>query len=91
MPGGGTIVTLTCGITKQPRRWFGRWTAVAAVIWSSYATMLGFAGGRTFQDDHTKAFVVAFAIAIGATVLIEAARFLLHRLRGAHGGDGGTP
>lgn len=88
VPGGRTVLTLTCGITKQPRRWFGRWTAVAAVIWSSYATMLGFIGGRTFQDDHTKAFVVAFVTAIGATVLIETARFLLHRRRGAHAGDG---
>ncbi|MFM8601955.1 MAG: DedA family protein [Actinomycetota bacterium] len=86
VPGGRTVLTLTCGITKQPRRWFVRWTAVAAVIWSSYATMLGFIGGRTFQDDHTKAFVVAFVIAISATVLIESARFLLHRRGGARDG-----
>jgi len=58
------------------------------VIWSSYATMLGFIGGRTFQDDHTKAFLVAFAIAISATVLIEAVRFLLHRFGRAGGADG---
>ncbi|MFM8827040.1 MAG: DedA family protein, partial [Actinomycetota bacterium] len=86
VPGGRTVLTLTCGITKQPRRWFVRWTAVAAVIWSSYATMLGFIGGRTFQDDHAKAFVVAFVIAISATVLIESARFLLHRRGGARDG-----
>ena len=88
IPGGRTVLTLTCGITGQPREWFTRWTAVAAVIWSSYATMLGFIGGRTFQDDHTKAFLVAFAIAISATVLIEAVRFLLHRFGRAGGADG---
>lgn len=76
IPGGRTIVTLSCGITEQSRRWFAMWTAIAGTIWASYATLLGFIGGRAFQDNHTKAFVVAFSTAIGATVLLEVIRHL---------------
>jgi membrane-associated protein len=74
IPGGRTIVTLTCGITGQSRRWFMKWSAIAAVIWGLYATLLGFIGGKSFEDNHTKAFVTAFSIAIVATVLVEIVR-----------------
>lgn len=74
IPGGRTLVTLSCGITGQSRRWFMKWSAIAAVIWGLYATLLGFIGGKSFQDNHTKAFLTAFSIAIVATVLVEVVR-----------------
>lgn len=74
IPGGRTIVTLSCGITGQSRRWFLKWSAIAAVIWGLYATLLGFIGGKSFQDNHTKAFITAFSIAIVATVIVEIVR-----------------
>ena len=74
IPGGRTIVTLSCGITEQSRQWFAMWAAIAGTIWASYATLLGFIGGRAFQDNHTKAFLVAFSTAIGATVILEIIR-----------------
>jgi membrane protein DedA with SNARE-associated domain len=74
IPGGRTIVTLSCGITGQSRRWFMKWSAIAAVIWGLYATLLGFIGGKSFQDNHTKAFITAFSIAIVATVIVEIVR-----------------
>lgn len=74
IPGGRTIVTLTCGITGQSTKWFMKWSAIAASIWATYAAMLGFIGGRTFQDNHTKAFIVAFVMAIGATIILEIIR-----------------
>ena len=74
IPGGRTIVTLSCGITGQSRRWFMKWSAIAAVIWGFYATLLGFIGGKSFQDNHTKAFITAFSIAIVATVIVEIVR-----------------
>lgn len=79
IPGGRTIVTLSCGITGQSRRWFMKWSAIAGVIWGLYATLLGFIGGRSFQDDHTKAFLTAFSIAIVATVIVEIVRHLRSR------------
>jgi membrane protein DedA with SNARE-associated domain len=74
IPGGRTIVTLSCGITGQSRRWFMKWSAIAGVIWGVYATLLGFIGGKSFQDNHTKAFITAFSIAIVATVIVEIVR-----------------
>jgi membrane protein DedA with SNARE-associated domain len=81
IPGGRSALTLTSGITHQPRAWFASWVAVAAVIWASYAALLGYVGGRAFQDDHTTAFLVAFGSAITVTVLIELVRYLRHRNR----------
>jgi membrane protein DedA with SNARE-associated domain len=81
IPGGRTALTLSCGVTKQPRRWFIGWAAVAAVIWGNYAALLGFIGGKTFEDNHTLAFVIAFVSAFSITVVIELVRWLLKRAR----------
>lgn len=81
IPGGRTVLTLTCGVTKQPRRWFVGWAAVAAVIWGHYAALLGFIGGKSFEDNHTLAFMIAFAAAFSVTALIEVVRWTLKRLR----------
>ena len=42
IPGGRTILTLSCGITRQNHWWFIRWVALATIIWATYAAMLGF-------------------------------------------------
>jgi membrane-associated protein len=86
IPGGRTLLTLSCGITNQDRRWFMKWIAIATPIWAMYGTLLGFIGGRSFQDNHSKAFLVAFSIAIGATVSLEVIRHFRHRL-----GSSSTP
>lgn len=80
IPGGRTLLTLSCGVTRQPRKWFVRWTIIAAAIWANYAALLGYIGGKTFSSNHTLAFMVAFGCAIGVSVVIEVIRFLL-RLR----------
>ena len=74
IPGGRTALTLSCGITRQRRAWFVRWVVLATVIWATYAALLGRIGGEAFKDDHTKAFLFAFALAIGTNILIEIAR-----------------
>jgi membrane-associated protein len=74
IPGGRTALTVSSGVTRQPHPWFAAWVAVAAVIWATYAALLGFLGGKTFEDDHTKAFLLAFAAAFTLTVTIEVIR-----------------
>jgi membrane protein DedA with SNARE-associated domain len=54
---------------------------VAAIIWGHYAALLGFIGGKSFEDDHTLAFVIAFVSAFSITLLIELIRFVLKRAR----------
>jgi membrane protein DedA with SNARE-associated domain len=82
IPGGRTVVTVSSGITHRPRRWFMTFDAIACVIWASYAALLGFFGGKAFEDDHTKAFLVAFAGAISVTVVIELLRWFRAKRRG---------
>lgn len=79
IPGGRTALTVSSGITHQPKRWFMAWIAIAVVIWATYAALLGFIGGKAFEDDHTRAFLVAFSCAIAATLMIEAGRHLWAR------------
>ena len=56
-----------------------KWIAIAALIWATYASLLGYIGGATFEDDHTKAFLFAFGIALGANLVIELVRHFLKR------------
>jgi len=82
-----TVLTLSSGITRQPLAWFVSWIAAAAVIWATYASVLGYIGGATFEDNHTAAFVLAFGGALGITVIIEVVRHILHRRRATESGD----
>lgn len=81
IPGGRTILTLSCGITRQERRWYMSWIAAAATIWALYASLLGFIGGKTFEENHTLAFIVAFVTAVSVTILIEIIRAVLKKIR----------
>ncbi len=74
IPGGRTALTLSCGITRQRRAWFVRWVVLATVIWASYAALLGRIGGEAFKEDHTKAFLLAFGMALTTNLVIEIAR-----------------
>ena len=79
IPGGRTVITVSCGITRQPHRWFAMWTAIAAVIWATYAAGLGYVFGATFEDNHTIAFFLAFAAALAVTLVIELVRHVRNR------------
>lgn len=88
IPGGRTALTITSGLTGQPWTWFAKWIAVAALVWATYASSLGYVFGKTFADNHTMAFVVAFAAALALTGLVELVRHL--RGRGAAEVQAGT-
>ena len=79
IPGGRTILTISSGVTQQPRPWFAGWIAVATIIWATYAGGLGYLFGQTFEDNHTLAFWLAFATALSITGLIEVVRWMRGR------------
>jgi membrane protein DedA with SNARE-associated domain len=81
VPGGRTALTLSCGITRQRRLWFMAWVVIAVSIWATYAALLGRIGGEAFKDDHNKAFLMAFGLAMASFVLIELTRHLVRRRR----------
>jgi membrane protein DedA with SNARE-associated domain len=85
IPGGRTALTVTSGITRQPRRWFMGWVGVAVLIWATYAALLGYIGGQAFEDNHTMAFLVAFGAALGMTAVIEVVRHVGSRNRDTTG------
>jgi membrane protein DedA with SNARE-associated domain len=55
---------------------------VAGTLWASYAALLGYWGGKRFENQPWKGLLVAFAVAVAASGIIELARRLL-RGRGA--------
>lgn len=83
IPGGRTAITIACGITRQSRAWFVRWTFVAAAIWATYAAGLARLVGEPFKDDHTRAFWIAFGTALGVNVAIELVRHRVVKRRAA--------
>jgi membrane-associated protein len=43
--------------------------------------LLGYFGGRTFEEEPWKGLLLAFAIALAVTAAVEAGRFLRRRRR----------
>jgi membrane-associated protein len=79
IPGGRTILTVSSGITGQPRKWFAFWVAIAGLVWASYAAILGYIFGQAFEDDHALAFWLAFGTALSITAVVELIRWVRDR------------
>ena len=79
IPGGRTVVTLTAGLVRYPWRRFVVFDAAAAVIWASYAGLLGYFGGRTFERQPWKGLLVALAAGFALAGLVEAVRWARRR------------
>lgn len=80
IPGGRTAMTFASGYVHAfPYRRFVKADLLAAAIWGCYTGLLGFWGGRSFEDEPWKGLVVAFGIAILIAVAVELVRH--HRRR----------
>jgi membrane-associated protein len=79
IPGGRTAITLACGLLKMRWRRFLAFDIPAGLLWASYAALLGYVGGRTFEESPLKGFVLAFAIALAITGGVELYRWLKKR------------
>jgi membrane-associated protein len=83
IPGGRTAVTLSAGTLAFPWRRFALFDAAAALIWALYASLLGYFGGRVFENAAWKGLLVAFGIAFGVAASVEAVRWFLKRRHAA--------
>ena len=73
IPGGRTAVTFSAGyVHSLSWRRFIRYDLVAGAIWATYAALLGYFGGRTFEENPVWGLLLAFAIATTLAVLVEA-------------------
>jgi membrane protein DedA with SNARE-associated domain len=79
IPGGRTAVTLACGLLEMRWRRFISFDVAAGLMWASYAALLGYFGGKAFEEQPWKGFVVAFVVALGITGAIEVYRWLRKR------------
>ncbi|MGA8369618.1 MAG: hypothetical protein WB765_05775, partial [Acidimicrobiales bacterium] len=64
-----------------PRRSFVAATAVAGVVWATYAFFLGRLGGEAFKDRPWFGLLLALGIALAVTAAVEGGR------RSSGGGD----
>jgi membrane-associated protein len=72
VPGGRTATTFTSGLVHM--RWLMRFVPavfLAAILWSVYGALLGYLGGKVFEDHPIYALLVALGIAAGITILVE--------------------
>ena len=81
IPGGSTVVTLTAGTLHYPWRRFVAFDALAALIWALYAALLGYVGGRAFEDAPWKGLLLALGIAFAVAGGVEFVRWALKRRR----------
>ncbi|GAA1601197.1 VTT domain-containing protein [Kribbella hippodromi] len=78
VPGGRTAVTLTMGSVRYPLRRFSPYAALAAISWGVYCTLVGYIGGKAFEDNPLKGVVLGIGLALGVTLVVEVVR---HRLK----------
>lgn len=84
IPGGRTVTMFTAGFVETfPWRRFIVFDLIACAIWGSYAVLLGYFGGKTFEEEPWKGLLLAFGIALAVTAVVEVYRHLRAR-RSAH-------
>ena len=80
VPGGRTAVTLTMGSVRYPLRTFSPYAGLAAVSWGLYCTLVGYIGGKAFEDNPLKGVILGIGLALAVTLVVE---LLRHRMRKA--------
>jgi membrane-associated protein len=71
IPGGRTATTTTAGLVGLEWHRFLRLTAVAGIAWASYAAVLGFAGGATFEEHPALGLALGFGLALLGTTAVS--------------------
>ena len=72
IPFGRTAVTFTAGYTDGlPWHRFIRYDIVAGLVWGTYATMLGYIGGKQFEEQPWKGVLIGLAIAFAVAFGVE--------------------
>lgn len=76
IPAGRTATTLAAGLVSYPWRRFLMFDAIAVSFWACYSALVGYFGGKSFEESPWKGLLLAFAIAAGITLAVEAYRRL---------------
>ncbi len=80
IPGGRTAVTFSAGyVHSLSWRRFIVYDVIACSLWATYAALLGYFGGKTFEDHPFWGIALALGIALLLGLLVEAVRHLRRR------------
>jgi membrane-associated protein len=75
IPMGRIAVTFSSGYTHaMPWRRFIVADVVAGFVWATYASLLGYIGGKQFEDAPWKGLILAFVVAVGLAFIVELVR-----------------
>ena len=84
IPGGRIAVTFSAGyVPTFPWRRFIVYDVPAGVLWATYAALLGYFGGKTFENHPTLGLLMALGVAMGLALLVESLRHVRQRRRNA--------
>ena len=79
IPGGRTVVAVSCGTLHMRWRRFIAFDVLAGIVWASYAALLGYFGGKSFENAPWKGLLLALGIAFAVAGLVELVRWLRRR------------
>jgi membrane-associated protein len=86
LPGGRTAVTFSAGYVHSLRwRRFLVYDVVAGLVWATYGAMLGYVGGKTFENQPWKGLLLSLVLAMTVGLVIEAVRHWWQRRRDVSG------
>jgi membrane-associated protein len=74
VPGGRTATTVTAGVLRMRLAAFAAFAGGAAVAWAAYAALVGYLGGRAFEDNPFWGLVLGFGVAAATYVVVEVVR-----------------
>jgi membrane-associated protein len=81
VPGGRTATTVSAGLLRM--RWlrFAAFAGAAAVGWAVYAALLGYLGGRAFENNVLWGLLLGFGVAAATFGVVEVVRRVRSRRR----------
>jgi membrane-associated protein len=75
IPFGRIAVTFSSGYTHgMTWRRFIVADVIAGFVWATYAALLGYIGGKQFEQDPWKGLILAFVVAVGIALTVELVR-----------------
>jgi membrane protein DedA with SNARE-associated domain len=79
IPGGRSAVTFAAGVLRYRWRRFLSFDIAAGIFWACYASLIGYFGGKAFEDHPGRGIIAALVIALVFAGLFEGVRWLRRR------------
>lgn len=79
IPGGRSAITFGAGVLHYSYARFLGFDIMAGFLWASYAALIGYIGGKAFEESPFKGILFALAIAFALAAFIEGGRWLRRR------------